>query len=500
MKADARGASIFGPAFLLMSGRTIGFIAAFMLPVVLVRVFTPAEFGTYKQLFLIYSTLYGIAQLGMAESLYYFVPTNPHVAGRYASNAVLMLSGAGTLCLLIVWSASGLVAGWFNNPELARYLPAIGIFLLLMLISAILEILMISRKQHALAFKTYVLSDVGRTVLCLIPALIFHSLAWLLAGLIAFGSIRVLFTLTFVRRQFHRTLGIQPEIIAKHLRYAVPFAIAVTIDLLQSNWHFYVVSTRIDAATFAIYAIGCLQIPLVDFMMSSTGNVMMVRMSEEIRDGRPQIAVTVWRDTTRKLALLFVPLVGALLVTARNLIPGLFTPSYSASVPLFMVWSLMMLLAVFLTDAVLRVFADTGFIIKLNLLKLMVVAMLISIFLTTFGLIGAVMVTLVAGFLAKSVALIRIRRLMRCSWGRFLPWRSLAIVVAIGTVSGLPALLFDLSTGLPRLIAALMAGLIYCAIYALLIWRYGPLSVEERGDLLRWLQIPLLRIGRGWRA
>ena len=38
-----------------------------------------AEFGTYKQLFLIYATLFGVAQLGMAESLYYFIPRDSAV-------------------------------------------------------------------------------------------------------------------------------------------------------------------------------------------------------------------------------------------------------------------------------------------------------------------------------------------------------------------------------------------------------------------------------------
>ena len=65
------------PALLLVVGRTIGFAASFIIPVLLVRTFNQAEFGTYKQLFLIYGTLYGLAQLGMAESLYYFVPKRP---------------------------------------------------------------------------------------------------------------------------------------------------------------------------------------------------------------------------------------------------------------------------------------------------------------------------------------------------------------------------------------------------------------------------------------
>ena len=84
--------AISKPAFLLVVGRTIGFAASFIIPVLLVRTFNQAEFGTYKQLFLIYGTLYGLAQFGMAESLYYFVPRKPQEAGPYIANTLITLA------------------------------------------------------------------------------------------------------------------------------------------------------------------------------------------------------------------------------------------------------------------------------------------------------------------------------------------------------------------------------------------------------------------------
>ena len=81
------------PAAVLMSGRMIGIAVAFAIPVALARLFDQSEFGTYKQLFLVNATLYGIMQCGMAESLFYFVPSDPRRAGRYAMNALVVLAG-----------------------------------------------------------------------------------------------------------------------------------------------------------------------------------------------------------------------------------------------------------------------------------------------------------------------------------------------------------------------------------------------------------------------
>jgi hypothetical protein len=53
------------------------------------------------------------------------------------------------------------------------------------------------------------------------------------------------------------------------LAYALPFALAVGVEIVQANFHQYVVATRFDAATFAIFAVGVLQMPLVDIIATS---------------------------------------------------------------------------------------------------------------------------------------------------------------------------------------------------------------------------------------
>ena len=97
--------STFLPALVLMAGRGLGLVVSFCVPIVLVRIFDQAEFGTYKQVFLIYGTLFGIAQLGMAESLYYFLPRNPREGGRYVLNSMVALTAAGAVCLVALATA-----------------------------------------------------------------------------------------------------------------------------------------------------------------------------------------------------------------------------------------------------------------------------------------------------------------------------------------------------------------------------------------------------------
>ena len=133
--------------FASVAGRVIGGVVSFAIPVVLARVLLPTAFGTYKQLFLIYMTLYGVAQLGAAESLYYFVPRKPAEAARSVANALATLTLVGTLCLTALYIARDRVAGWMGNSAVAAELPLLALFLTLTLISAAFEIVIVSRKE-----------------------------------------------------------------------------------------------------------------------------------------------------------------------------------------------------------------------------------------------------------------------------------------------------------------------------------------------------------------
>src|SRR5262249_55414223 len=58
MTAPRLRVSTARPAFLLVTGRTFGFVVSFVIPLVLARAFNRETFGTYRELFLLYTTLY----------------------------------------------------------------------------------------------------------------------------------------------------------------------------------------------------------------------------------------------------------------------------------------------------------------------------------------------------------------------------------------------------------------------------------------------------------
>lgn len=481
-----RTGALFRPVMVLMSGRMLGFIAAFVIPVVLARVFDQSDFGTYKQLFLIHATLFAFAQLGMAESLYYFLPMAGRNGGAYILNAMGLMGAAGLLCALALWGLAEPISALLNNPSLALYLPYIGLYLLLILLGVILEIVLTVQKQHFGASVSYAGTDLARAVLFVAPVLWVADLGWLMSGALTFALLRVAVTLVFLKQSRTITLRTDKRFLRQHLAYALPFGAAGMIEVLQLNFHLYAVSYYFDAATFAIYAVGCLQVPLIDILMTSTSNVMMINMRHQVIQQDLAGALATWLDAVRKISFLLFPLVSLLLLTAPLLIVLLFGESYRASIPVFMVWSASTILVCLLTDGVMRVFAQNRYLIIQNILRLLIVMSLIHVFLERWQLIGAVLVTTLAAVIVKGVALYRVSQLLQVPLSGLLPYQSQLRTLFICALASLPCLLLIKSMLLSGIAALFAISAVFTLSYlALLLW-FGPLTREEKSQMLTW--------------
>jgi O-antigen/teichoic acid export membrane protein len=485
VKGDKPNDSVFRPALLITAGQMVGFIATFSIPIVLVRIFGQTEFGTYKELFLIFETLLLIAPAGMSASLYYFLPKSGRSGVQYIANTLISLVFSGSICLVLLWWNADRIASWFNNPDLVQYIPYIGLYLFIMLIGMILEMLMIIRNQHRTASLTYAISSILRAVFIVVPTILFRSLELLLFGAIVFALLRLLATFFYLAREYPLNERINHEFWKSDLAYSLPYGFSTWINTIGSNIHRYAVSTYFAPATFAIYSVGTRGVPLIGFLTDSTGSILMVKMREYIRDGDTTKVPELWRDTTRKLFMIFAPFSTVLIISAHAIIVTLFTSQYVSSVPIFEVSSIGILGAAFMTHCVMRVYAQNRFLIVLNSIKVVVMLLCVVFLMNWIGLLGAISAVLITLVFSNTTQLWRSKIVMGCTVREILPWRALAAILGIATASALPALAARLITDLPAIAELFLIPALYLGTYTALIWRYGPISKDEKARILR---------------
>ncbi|MCA1664870.1 MAG: oligosaccharide flippase family protein [Myxococcales bacterium] len=150
---------VLGASSPLVAGRLVSAALTFALPLVLARMLTPDEFGTYKQFFLIASTLQLTGQLGLTQSLLYFMPRGGKERGAYISQTFFSLAALGCVFGVALWFATPIIGRWLGDGTLVSLRVPLVLFGGFMLCAAALESAIVSEGRMARAALAYVLTD-----------------------------------------------------------------------------------------------------------------------------------------------------------------------------------------------------------------------------------------------------------------------------------------------------------------------------------------------------
>jgi len=485
-KGEAKSASISKQALTLIFGKGLASSFTFLIPIVLARYLVPAEYGTYKQIFLIYSSLFMILPFGIIQSLYYFVPKEPERMRTYLVQAFVFLQGSGLIALLFLWTFRETIAGYLSNPDLAPYLFQMGLFIFLMLSSAYFEALLISSQKVGQAALLGFVSEATKTASMVIPLVLTGRLSALMWGMTLFAFCRFCFVSVYIFRSYSLSWReIQWPAFRQQMAYSIPFGLAVILQVSQDQFHQYVVAYSYSAAVFAVYSVGMFQLPLVELIYTPMSQLLIVRMAALRQRSTREEIVSLWFDITKKLAMVFFPAFVFLQLMARELIIFLFTPTYLASIPLFRVALLSLLTAILLTEGVLRAYAETHFILKTTFMKLVLTLILIFPFLSWFGLSGGVITLIVVLATAKMLMLWKVSRLVPLSVADLLPWRDLFSIAFFSALCAIPVFFLKRLEIAPPLLLLGVSAAIYTLFYLIFLFTSHLITFDEKREIAR---------------
>ena len=158
----ARPKGLLGQAGPLLLGRAGATVLGFVLPLILTRLLPQSEFGTYKQVWLIVTTGFFMLQLGLSQSLYYFVPRKDGKAQAWLTQSILSLSFLGVVCAFGIYALRFFVAEKFKNPELVQYAVPMALITFTMIATSPFEIQLTAEGKVSTAAWVIFLSDAVR--------------------------------------------------------------------------------------------------------------------------------------------------------------------------------------------------------------------------------------------------------------------------------------------------------------------------------------------------
>ncbi len=405
-KSATSAPSLMGRAGPLVLARLFTAGLTFSIPLVLARVLRLEDYGTYKQLILIATTLYQVLPFGMAQSLYFFVPRVEEKRPYFFQTlAFLLLAGAGAAALIFAFADP--ISAQFSNPALARHKLTLAVYAGSLIASFPLEISLTSQGRTKLSAKSYLVWDGLRTLAMVLPVLFGVGLHGMMVCLAALMALRVAVTWVVMLKLSEGPLW-RARLFLNQLVYAAPFGAAMCLNFPQQAAHQYAVSATVSPELFALYAVGCFQMPLVDLLYTPTSEVLMVQLGELEKQGRPELGATAFRDATAKLAYAFLPMGAFLFAAAPEFIGALFGAKFLPAVPLFRVSVLGTVLAILPMDGVLRARNQTRHIFLSYLLKAVITVPLVYFGVRRFGMYGGIASWALAELAGKALLLSRI--------------------------------------------------------------------------------------------
>lgn len=397
-EAVRKSSSLTKQSAWILFAKVIGFALNTMLPLLVVRYLSLENVGTYRQAFLVVANAILVLPLGFSMSAYYFLNRDPEKHRATVFNILIFNFLMGALAFAVLALFPQVLGSTFQNPELTRLAPWIGLVIWLGIFSGFLETAALALQEARLAATFIVLSQFVKTGLMVGALLIFQTVDSLVYAMLGLFALQSILLIGFLHRRFPRFwIGFDPRFFWRQMAYTLPFGISVLLYVGQTDIHNYFVSHSFSAAEFAIYSVGCFQLPLITLLYESIGAVMIPRMSQMQDEGRKREMLEMTVNATQRLAFVYFPLLAFLMIVASEFITTLFTKEYAASAAIFRVNLFALPLFSLVVDPIARAYPSAGrFLLKV---RIAICAVLFVVFwygIGRFGLIEMISIVVAA--------------------------------------------------------------------------------------------------------
>lgn len=357
---------------------------------VLSRIRTLDEYGTYSQLLLAINLVSMLFIMGLPNSINYFLAREESAEGKRA-----YLSHYFTLNLLL--SAFAGVILFLSVPVLERYFhnDAIGTYSFFLLLypfasitmSAVESVLVVYERPRTLVLYRLLnsLSLLGILVaadalgmtfrqymaLFLLTELLFALAVYVIAGQLA-GGLRLAFSTAKLR-----------EIAV----FCIPIGLASAVGTLSAELDKLVISAFFSTSDYAIYTNAAKELPLT-VLSSATTMVIMPKIVRHLHRGEEKQAISLWKDAFVLNYAVMAVMVFGIVAYAPEVITILYSEKYLPGVTVFRIYALLLLQRTTYWGMFLNATGNTRYIFRVSVFTLIGNFFMNILMCKAFGFVG----------------------------------------------------------------------------------------------------------------
>ncbi len=403
--------------------------------ILLARILTQAEYGTYRQLFMIYTLMAAIFMVGLPQSVYYFLPkSDGDTKNKIIRQTVDIFSVLGLVSAVLLLVSRHLIAGVFNNPDLSRILVIYAVYPFFMFLSQLYYSIMIGLQQPKKAAGFIIFSLCFDFILILGTAILTKDLFFITCSIVLSVLIQWLYARFNLRKYTSGSwFDYDRELLKAQFRFALPIGIAAIIGVISAQVDKIIISSYFSPELFAVFAVGATELPFIGIITNSVNAVILPEMS---RKDNVKAVSDLYKGAVRKNALILFPLFVFCFVFAAQIIELLYSAKYLESVLYFRIYLFTIPLRIATYGLLFQVFNKTKFIFIISTFTLIVNTALSLVLINLYGLKGPAISTVTVTYLTVAAYLILIKIKLRINLTDLFRLSALFRILSAAVLSG----------------------------------------------------------------
>ncbi|HEY2932228.1 MAG TPA: oligosaccharide flippase family protein [Acidobacteriota bacterium] len=436
------------------------------IPIVLVRVLDEISFGEYRLLWLAAGTLLAIVPFGIPASLPYFLPRHDlHGQAVFVRQALFYMATAGILAWLVLGPWNSLLPHSVRTMAGADF--AAPLFCALWVFGSTLDILPNAERrielQAGLIFGLALLR-VGAVLTAAVLGGI-HAVIGVLAFVAATKAL-LLLAISTARYGWRLWFGRMTRWL-EQARYAIPVGADNAVYLLRMQADQWLVVVLFGSAQYGVYSIGAAALALAGLIRITVTRVIFPEMSKAQAEGDLAKVLSLNSRSNVAVALFILPVIAFIFAAASPLIRLIYTEAYADAIPVLRLNAIASLITVVEMSTVMLVLRQGPFLLRVNIILLLVGLLASYAGSQVWGVPGAVAGVIVGSVLAISLVYARASRLVDLPVSALQDWRTIACIGGAAFIAGLAAYLtlFLIPPTLGHVLAILVSGVVFCCAY-----------------------------------
>ncbi len=429
------------------------------------------EYGTYSQLTLVVTLFTSIFMLGLPNSINYFLARADSKAEQQKFLGVYYtLSTILSLIMGVVLTFSApLIAAYFKNPAVLTFVY----FLLLypwanVAASSIENILIVYHKTSFLIFYRIANS------LCLLGAVL--VVQWLGMGfreyMVVNLTIYCFFALAVYAIAYRISggfrLGFDKQLIRTIFAFSLPLGLSAVVGTLNIEIDKLLIGFLMDTEQMAIYTNASKELP-VSFVSASITAVLLPQLTRMLKKDRDRDALSLWANATELSYLLICLIAAGVFTYAEDVMSLLYSEKYLPGLPVFRIYTLVLLLRCTYFGIILNAKGKTKEIFFAGIASLALNVVLNPLMYWGFGMIGPAIATLLSILV---IQLWQLHQTAKCTGvliTQVFPFKRLGMITGVNLV--LAVIFYGIKVALPlekgitSFGESLLLGGFWCTLY-----------------------------------